>query len=66
MDQNELDYRGYRFVLKPAGSGWRVLIFPPKGGTAVTRIPATANMFASAEVICEAKKIVDEILSSKR
>lgn len=64
MDRNEIEYRGYKLLLQAAGSGWRVLIYPPGEANALARTPATPDMFRSAEAIREAKKIVDEVLAS--
>jgi hypothetical protein len=64
MAGNETEYRGYRLVLQAVGSGWRVLIHPPGESVPLPQVPTTPNMFDSAKVMGDARKIVDDILAS--
>ncbi len=58
-----IEYRGYNLQLRSSGAGWRVFIYEPGASTPRPEVPVTAEMFGAPEVMAEARKIVDDLLS---
>jgi hypothetical protein len=56
---------GYRLDPRPAGKGWRVLIYPPGTNSALSEYASDSEKGSKEAVIKEAKKIVDAHLDRK-
>jgi hypothetical protein len=61
----ELNYKGYRLLIGPVGKGWRAAIFPPGSATALPESPARLEKSSSDEIVAEARRIIDELLSAR-
>jgi hypothetical protein len=59
------EYRGHKLQLSPSGQGWKVFIYEPGATVHLPEVPATSEMFGVAEILAEAKRIVDKRLLSK-
>jgi len=55
----DIDYRGYRFLVSPAGKGWRAEIYAQGAKTALPESPVMLEKSSKAEIVAEAKRIID-------
>ena len=53
------EYMGYRLDARPVGKGWRVLIYPPGTGSALSDYASDLEKGSKEAVIRNAKEIVD-------
>ena len=54
-----IEYMGYRLDARPVGKGWRVLIYPPETGSALSEYASDLEKGSKEAVIRKAKEIVD-------
>lgn len=60
----EIIYREHRLIVSPHGSGWKVLIYPSGSRFAHAEIPNTSDRGSRDDVIAQARRIVDGLISS--
>ena len=55
----DIDYRGYRFLVSPVGKGWRAQIYAQGSKTALPESPVVLEKSSKEEIVAEAKRIID-------
>ncbi len=64
MSVEEIRYKGYRLVVEPYGSGWRVLIWPSGSAFMHDEILNTENRDLKHDLTAQAKRIVDQLIEN--
>jgi hypothetical protein len=57
------DYRGYRIVIRPYGSGWRATIYAPDSTQPILG-PQSTDPTSHDDILDGAKRLIDDLMGS--